>query len=197
MNKIKIRYSDPQIFRIDPAAIRSATEKEMKRVIEEQMIIEKLKNSNLIKQEFIPMINTFSKTHAAETLSANNGETLIFYEKVPEGFIGFLESIALTPLGAIPGTWYRVLVDGETLDGYSSSNGRIIRAIGTFVEPRPLVPPIVVYKSLKVYAGNTTSSSWSAGFSCEGVHVQKPQIFNKQNPIVDVSTIRDFVRYQR
>lgn len=200
MIPLSIRYPDPQVFRVDPDARRRGVEEELKRVINEQVAIEALKNSDIILNEFIPRIHTFSKTHAAETLAVGSGdslgETLIYHERVPKGFIGFLESLALTPLGGIPGTWYRVLIDGEIIDGFSGSDGKIERAIGTFVEPRPLVPPIVIYKSLKVYAGNTTSASWTAGFSCEGIHVQKPPLFNIQDPLVNATVLRDFVRSQ-
>ena len=195
-----IRYPDPGVFRIDPNARKKGAQKELQRLISEQLSIETLKNSNLIRQNFIPMIYTFSKTHAAESLAVGSGdslgESLIFYERVPERFIGFLESIALTPLGTIPGTWYKILIDGETLDGYSNANGKIERAIGTFVEPRPLIPPIVVYESIKVYAGNTTAASWSAGFSCEGIHVQKPKIIGIKDPLVTANVLKDFVRSQ-
>ena len=114
----------------------------------------------------------------------------------PDRFVSFLESFALTPLGGIPGTWYRMLIDGEPIDGYTGADGKIVRAIGTFLEPRAVIPPITFYESLRIYAGNTTNASWTAGFSTEGIHVQQPPFFDPKNPLVSVATIEKFVRSQ-
>jgi len=195
-----IRFPEPDVFRVDPKAKQKLMEEELKKKIAEQMSLIELSKSRSITQKFIPSIMSFSKSSGVESLAVgsgnSDGETLIYYESVPGNFIGFLQSMSLSPVGGVPGTWFRVLVDDEPIDGFTGSNGKIEISVGTFVNPRPLIPPIVIYDDLKVYAGNTTTASWTAGFSCEGIHVQKPPIFDKQSPIVSISTLRDLVRFQ-
>ena len=116
-----------------------------------------------------------------------NSEAVVFYGKIPEGAVGFLNVLASNDYEGIIWSWY---IDGECVED------NIQHALGDLTKPVVFKPPYVVNKYIEVKAKNTLSFPVDLKVFCDGVcysnavsAVVKPII--PPTPTVVLQEIRD------
>lgn len=107
----------------------------------------------------------FPKPHQYTTVA--NGETKqIYYYKIPEGYVGFIESVGTLWVLNSKLVW---LIDNENVE-----TNDIERGINTPNIPQKFSPPIVARYSIEFQLINNSGSSMVMEVLCDGMCVRVP-----------------------